>query len=43
MDFETDAGAEWDDWTDEEIQEYLAQDRMDEMMIQEIIEKGEAI
>ena len=43
MDFETDDGAEWDTWTDEEIQEYLAQDRMDEMMIQEIIEKGEAI
>lgn len=42
MDFETDAGAEWDDWTDEEIQEYLAQDRMDELRMQALIERGEA-
>lgn len=42
LDYDYDA-TEWDTWTDEEIQEYLAQDRMAEMMIQEIIEKGEAI
>ena len=37
-----DEGAEWDDWTDEEIREYLMQDRIDEMMLQSIIERGEA-
>ena len=37
-----DDGSEWDGWTDDEIREYLAQDRIDEMMLQAIIERGEA-
>ena len=34
--------AQWDGWTDDEIREYLMQDRIDEMMLQAIIERGEA-
>ena len=35
-------GAEWDDWTDEEIREYMQEDRADELRLQAIIERGEA-
>lgn len=34
--------AEWDGWTDQEIREFLAQDLIDEMRLQALIEKGEA-
>lgn len=37
-----DEGAEWDDWTDEEIREYMQEDRADELRLQAIIERGEA-
>ena len=37
-----DEAAEWDDWTDEEIREYMREDRADELRLQAIIERGEA-
>lgn len=41
LDYDYDA-TEWDTWTDEEIQEFLAEDLADEMRLQAIIERGEA-
>ena len=37
-----DDGAKWDTWTDEEIREYMQEDRADELRLQAIIERGEA-
>ena len=34
--------AKWDTWTDEEIREYMQEDRADELRLQAIIERGEA-
>lgn len=41
-DFDYDESDEWDDWTDEEIREYMQEDRADELRLQAIIERGEA-
>lgn len=37
-----DDGAKWDTRTDEEIREYMQEDRADELRLQAIIERGEA-
>ena len=34
--------AQFDGWTDDEIREYMHEDRVDEMRLQAIIERGEA-
>lgn len=41
-DFDYDESDEWDNWTDEEIREYMQEDRADELRLQAIIERGEA-